>query len=149
MSWQDQVRLAADGEVRGDVHAQVHQRVDFFLEDEGVDDHTVADDVEGVFSEHATGNGVQHVLDAIKLQGVSGIGSALESGDHVVLRGEHVHDFAFAFVAPLEAEQDINFHASQVLIQAVWPERVLPACGRRCANCGASPRCQKSLRGWL
>ena len=61
---------------------------------------------------------MKHVLDAVKFQRMARVGAPLETGDHVVLGGEHVHDFAFAFVAPLEAEQDVNFHASQRLWQA-------------------------------
>ena len=145
----DEVGAAADVQVGARVYAGFEQLRDFAFEDDWIDDHTVAHYVLGAFAKHAAGDGVQHVFDAIKFQGVSGVGAALEPCNHVVLRGEHVHDFAFAFVAPLEAEQDVNFHASQRLFQAVRPERVVPVCGRRCSNCGASPRCQTTLRGWL
>ena len=48
-------------------------------------------------------DGTQHDLPAVKLKSVSGIGAALETRHHVIARGEHIHDLAFSFIAPLEA----------------------------------------------
>ena len=125
----DEMRLATDGQTRGHVHAQRHQRVNLFFENDWVDDHAVAHHVQRVGAEHPARDGVQHVLDAIKFQRVARVGASLETGDHVILGGEYVHDFSFAFVAPLEAEQDVNFHASQRLWQALWLGRLGPLAG--------------------
>jgi len=46
---------------------------------------------------------VQNVLYAIEEKGMAGVGAALESGHGVVGGCEDVYNFAFAFIAPLEA----------------------------------------------
>ena len=132
---QNEMGLSADGKVGGNVHPKGHQGIDFLLENDGIDHHSVAHHIEGVGTKHPAGDGVEHVLDAVKFQGVARIGSALKPRNDVVIGGQDIDNFAFAFVAPLEAKQHINFHASDWL----WP-----ACGRKCSNCGASLRCQKS-----
>jgi hypothetical protein len=39
---------------------------------------------------------------------MAGIGPTLKSGNDVVLRGKIVYDFAFSFVAPLQAKYYVN-----------------------------------------
>ena len=39
---------------------------------------------------------------AFELKGVSGVGTALKTGYDIVTGCQHIDDFAFAFVAPLE-----------------------------------------------
>ena len=46
---------------------------------------------------------MQHMLYAVELQRVSGIGTTLKACYHVVLRRQHVDHFSFSLVAPLEA----------------------------------------------
>jgi len=53
--------------------------------------------------ENARGNRVQHVLLALEVEGVPCVRAALEPGDHPVGGSEHVHDFPFSLVAPLQA----------------------------------------------
>ncbi|GAB3732516.1 hypothetical protein GCM10027594_14400 [Hymenobacter agri] len=72
-------------------------------EDDGVEDDAVADDIDDVRVENAAGHLVQDVLDAVEIQGVAGVGAALKACDGVVGGRENVYDFAFAFIAPLEA----------------------------------------------
>ena len=79
------------------------QAGDLFGEDDRVDHHAVADDVDRAVPENARGNRVQHVLLALEVEGVPCIRAALEPGDHPVGGSEHVHDFPFSLVAPLQA----------------------------------------------
>ena len=107
---EDQVGLARDEQARGDVQAVLGQVLYFAGEDDRVDDYAVAHHVDGLFVEYARRDGVQDVFDAVEFQRVSGVGAALEAGDDVVSGGEHVHDFPFTFVPPLETEQKIYCH---------------------------------------
>ena len=66
-----------------------------------LDDDTVADEVDATWGEHTRRDVVQHEFLAFKLDGVSGIGTALEAADDVIVRGEGIDHLAFAFVAPL------------------------------------------------
>ena len=77
--------------------------LNLLTEDAGLDEHTVADEVDFVLVKDAAGDDVQHVLHAVELEGVAGVGAALETGHHVVPRSEHVDDFSLAFIAPLES----------------------------------------------
>ena len=43
------------------------------------------------------------------MQGVSGIGTALETGDSRIASSQDIYNLTFTFIAPLEAENDINF----------------------------------------
>ena len=79
------------------------QTGDLFGEDDRVDHHAVADDVDRAVPENARGNRVQHVLLALEVEGVPCVRAALEPGDHPVGGSEHVHDFPFSLVAPLQA----------------------------------------------
>jgi hypothetical protein len=46
----------------------------------------------------------------IQPQGMTRIGSSLETGNPSIVRGQDIHRFAFAFIAPLQAQQHICFH---------------------------------------
>jgi hypothetical protein len=87
----------------GPFDAAVGELLELLAEDDGVEDDAVTNDVDDVRVENAAGHLVQDVLDAVEIQGVAGIGAALEAGDGVVGGRENVYDFAFAFIAPLEA----------------------------------------------
>jgi hypothetical protein len=52
---------------------------------------------------NTAGHLVQYMLLATKGEGVASIGATLEAGYGIVGGRKHVHDFAFSFVAPLEA----------------------------------------------
>ena len=43
------------------------------------------------------------MLVAVEFEGVAGVGTALETCYNIITGGEDIDDFAFAFVAPLEA----------------------------------------------
>ncbi len=107
------MRAPADIQVGAGVHTGVEELGDFALENDRIDDNAIADDVLGAFAEHAARDGMKDVLLAVKNQRVSGVGSALEARDDVVLRGEDIHDFSFSLVAPLEAQKHINLHVNR------------------------------------
>ena len=52
---------------------------------------------------------MEHESVSVKHEGMPRIGAALEACDHLVIRGQDIDHLAFAFVAPLEPEYDINF----------------------------------------
>jgi hypothetical protein len=84
------------------------------LYDDYQDCYQVADNVGFLLVEDARRDNVQYVADAVELQGVSGVWAALEARDYIIFGRQNVHDFAFAFVAPLQAEQNVHFHISVV-----------------------------------
>jgi len=100
---QDQMRFLRDQQLALYVDSVGFQAGDLFGEDDRVDHHAVADDVDRAVPENARGNRVQHVLLALEVEGVPCIRAALEPGDHPVGGSEHVHDFPFSLVAPLQA----------------------------------------------
>ena len=61
------------------------------------------------------------------MDGVPGIGSALISGHHVNVLGEHIHDLALAFISPLTTDHDGTTPAHRFL--PVSSSK--PATGRR------------------
>ena len=107
----DEVCTAADQQVWSWIHTRSQQLGDFPLENDRVNDHAIAHHVFGSRAKNATRNGVQHVLFAIKNQGVAGIGPALKARDDVIFRGQDIDNFAFAFISPLQAQEHVNLHA--------------------------------------
>jgi len=68
--------------------------------------HTVADVAPDARAHDAAGNQVKGGLDAVDDQGVAGIVSALEAHDALRAFGQPIHQFAFALVAPLGADDN-------------------------------------------
>ena len=95
------------------------QIVDLFGQDHRVDHHAVAHHIDRFFVENTRGDGVQHVFYPAEFQRVSGVGAALETGDDVVVGREHVHDFSFAFVSPLETQKKIDCHDMRYVFSVV------------------------------
>lgn len=52
---------------------------------------------------------VQHVFNAIELEGMASVGPPLKSRHHIVLWRQHIYNFTLAFIAPLKAQQYIHF----------------------------------------
>ena len=102
-------RLAHD-EVVADLDAELAQSLDFLDEADGVHDHAVADDAEFVFAEDARRNEMQDVFLFADENGVPGVVAAGVADDDVRVFGEHVNDFAFAFVTPLGADKNCVCH---------------------------------------
>ena len=84
--------------------AGVLELVDLVEEGHGVEHDAVADDALAVGAQDAAGDELQDELLAGDDDGVAGVVAAGVAGDDVELLGQHVDDLAFAFVAPLGAE---------------------------------------------
>ena len=115
----DEVRAAADQEVWPRVNTGVQQLGDLAFENDRIDDDAVADHILGARAENATGDGVEDVFLAVKNQRVSGVRTALKTCDDVVLRGEDIDNFAFSFIAPLEAQEHIYLHVNSFLLRLI------------------------------
>ena len=98
------VGAVADEQVAVDLDAGCAQRVDFLHEGERIEHHAVADDAAAAFAQHAARNQLQDELLAVDGDGVSGVVAAGIARHNFEALGEHVNDFAFAFVAPLRAD---------------------------------------------
>jgi hypothetical protein len=59
---------------------------------------------------------MQHMLGMIELQRVAGIGASLEAGDQLIMRCEHIHYFSFAFISPLQAQQNVSLHIGSLYL---------------------------------
>ena len=105
----DQVGFLGDSDPLPYGNAQLFDLGALLLEDYGVEDYASADDVVRAFSEDTRGYRVKHEAAAFRLDGMAGIGTALEPGNDIVLAGEDVHNFAFALISPLETEDHVYF----------------------------------------
>ena len=103
--------LFGDPYFRLDIHPQLLQLAGLLGESHRVEHHSVADDIDGVFAKNTGRYRPQYVYLIAEMEGVSGIRPSLESSDHAVIRCEDIDDFSFSFVAPLQAENYIDFHA--------------------------------------
>jgi len=73
----------------------------------GVDHQPVADDPDRVRVNDARRDQVQFEGLRPDGDGVPGVIPAVEAGDVISLCGKQIHDFAFAFVAPLRSDDDV------------------------------------------
>ena len=89
----------------------------FHLADEadGVEHHAVADDAELVLAQDAGRDEVQHRLLALDDDRVAGVVAAGVTHDDLRRLREHVNDFAFAFIAPLGADENCVCHKFYIL----------------------------------
>jgi hypothetical protein len=94
----------------GQVDAGGAQGLDLLKEGGGVDDQAAADHADGVRVDHAGGDEVQLECLPAGGDGVAGVVSAVVAGDDVSLGGKQVDDAALAFIAPLGANDDIEWH---------------------------------------
>ena len=70
---------------------------------------SITDDVHLSTLEDTRGNTAQDIFLPLELQCVTGIWTALETGNHIITRGQHIDHLSFSFIAPLQSEQDVNF----------------------------------------
>ena len=82
------------------------QACDFTRERHGINDHAIADDTHFSRPQNATRDQMQHIFFPGDDDGVPRVVATLRADDEVRLLGEEINDFAFAFVAPLGADQD-------------------------------------------
>ena len=106
---EDQMGLLGNDNLLAGVDAHFGDVAAFLAECDGIQHDTVADDVLATFAENTGGNAPNHETFAVEMQGVSGIGTALETGDSRIASSQDIYNFTFTFIAPLEAENDINF----------------------------------------
>ena len=107
---QRDVCFGADEQASPKVDAAGVQFLHLFHQGFGVDHHPRADNATHAGVQHAGGNLVEDVLLIVDNDSVSGIGATLAADDPLHLRGQHVDDFAFPFVAPLNAHNRHNCH---------------------------------------
>ena len=109
VSRQDEVCFLRDEETLREVVAALSQFLSLFHEEQWVEHHAVADDVQLAALENARWDAAQHVFLTVELQRVAGVRTALKACHNVVARGQYIDHLAFALVAPLEAEEYIYF----------------------------------------
>ena len=81
------------------------QPVDLADERDRVDHDAVADHADLAAPQNAGGNEMENVFFAAMNDGVAGVVAALTADDDVGVSGQDIDDFAFAFIAPLRADQ--------------------------------------------
>ena len=107
--FENDLRTVRDEELLIDVDAEVAQLPNFAQEGQRVEYNAVADDSLAGWPQNAAGDELENELLAADDDGVSGVVSASVAGHDGKALGEHVDDLAFAFIAPLGAENDCCF----------------------------------------
>jgi hypothetical protein len=105
----DDVRGTADADASG-VHASLREHGHLVDERPWIDDDAGADDRRDVRVQHATGHEVELEDLVADDDGVAGVVTALVAHDHVDRAGQQVDGLAFAFVAPLQPDDDAGRH---------------------------------------
>jgi hypothetical protein len=59
---------------------------------------------------------VKHEARAAELDGMARVGTSLEACHDRVLRGEHIHDFTFSLVSPLETKNHVESHLKKEMM---------------------------------
>ena len=78
--------------------------VAFSFEGNRVENNSVTDDVDCIWSENAGWHTSQNETLAFEMKRVACIRASLETCNDRVVACKHVNDFTFSFIAPLEAE---------------------------------------------
>ena len=105
----DEMGLLGDMQALLQFMATGLERLGFLHEQVGSQYNTITDDIYLTTLEDARGDGAKHILLTLELQRMTGIGTALKTSHHIILRGEHINYLTFSFVAPLQTQQDIYF----------------------------------------
>ncbi len=105
MVGEDQVCAIGDPEPALGLDALGVQAVDLGEEGGRINNDAVSDDAFLAGPEDPGRHEVQHLLDAVVNDGMAGVVAALKARNHVELLGQPVDDLAFAFVAPLGADE--------------------------------------------
>src|SRR5271166_4277633 len=106
MVGQNHVRAVADEQIFVDAHASGAQRIHFFDEGKRVEHDPVANYAAAALTQHAAGNELKDELLAMNRDRVSGVVAAGVARYDLEPLRENVNNFAFAFVAPLRADDD-------------------------------------------
>ena len=86
MCWHDQMRFPGHKESWSQVNTKVHDSLYFSLEYYRIQHNTVSDEVNAVFPENPRRNVMCNVFDAIEFKCMSGIGTALKTGNNIIIR---------------------------------------------------------------
>ena len=103
------MRFFRDAELPREVVAARGERLGLLAEKNGVEHHAAAYDVLLAALKNTRRNRAQDVFLTVEFQRMTGIGTALKTCHDLVGRGQHVDDLAFAFVSPLQSEDDVHF----------------------------------------
>ena len=115
MEWQREMRAVGDHQIlRRHDDALLAQADDFARQRHSINDHTVADDAHDALAQNAARDQVQHVFHAIHDDRVPCVIPALRAHDDVGALREEIYYFAFAFIAPLSADEDRICHISKL-----------------------------------
>ena len=110
MEREDHVRAIADAQLAADVDAGGFQRGHLVEQAREIYHHAVADDGLDAGAQDAAGDQLQNKLLFPDKDGVAGVVAALIARHDVEALGKQVDHFAFAFVAPLRAENNDILH---------------------------------------
>ena len=106
----DEMGIVADEQASFHVDAVRLQHLDLFHERFRIDHRAVADDAGLLRPDDADWNEMQDVLLVSHLDGMPGIGAALEPHDDISLFTQEIDDLALAFVPPSCAYENANGH---------------------------------------
>ncbi len=97
-------RAGADLEVSGrDAHTRLAESGALIVKVLKVDDHAVADDIDGRFAQYAGGQEVENELALLIDDGVPGVIAALIAADDVIIRGKQIDHAPLTLVAPVDS----------------------------------------------
>ena len=99
----DEMGLLRDVKALLQVVARCFERFGLSLEESRIEHYAISDDIHLVALENSRRNRAEYILLTFELQCMTGVRSALKTSHHVVTRRQHIDDFAFAFVAPLQS----------------------------------------------
>ena len=108
------MRAVADKQIPVNMHAGRTQRVHFLQEGEGIEYNPIPDYAAAPFAQHAAWDELKDELLALDRDRVSRIMAARIASHDVEALGENVNDLAFAFVAPLRADNHCCLANSQL-----------------------------------
>ena len=117
MGRQYEVGLAGDAQPLVEHHTGILQFLCLLGEEDRVEHHAVTDDIDRSALEDSRRHRSQDMGLPLDLQCVTGIGSALEATDDIVVGGQHIDHLSLSLIAPLQSQQDIYLiiHSSVVI----------------------------------
>jgi hypothetical protein len=111
----DYVSAVRNKEMTVDFHPRLAQSTSLFQECEGIKDNAISNDAAATGAQHAARDELQDKLLAVNDDGVAGVVSAGVTGYNRKVFRENVDDLAFAFIAPLGANESGKFCAGRWL----------------------------------
>src|SRR4051812_39689851 len=94
------------------VYVDIHflQCIDFFLHCYWIDDDSVSNDIFYSVMKNSGRYRMQNMFDSVELESMSRVWSTLEPGYNFIRRSKDIYNFSFSFIAPLEAEENVDWH---------------------------------------